>query len=185
MRCGRSLVARNSWQIAATAPAAWVVNFTNPAGVVTEVMSEVLGERVIGICDSPVGLCRRAARAVGMDPENADCDYVGINHLGWLRAMLVDGVDRLPDLLADPIALESFEEGALFGRQWLQALGSIPNEYLHYYYFTGMCGPLTPDQGVRRPCWASKRCFTHRLRPRLRTALDRRSARSRGVLLRR
>lgn len=122
-------------QIAATAPAAWVVNFTNPAGVVTEVMSEVLGERVIGICDSPVGLCRRAARAVGMDPENADCDYVGINHLGWLRAMLVDGVDRLPDLLADPIALESFEEGALFGRQWLQALGSIPNEYLHYYYF--------------------------------------------------
>jgi 6-phospho-beta-glucosidase len=123
-------------QIAATAPAAWVVNFTNPAGVVTEVMSEVLGERVIGICDSPVGLCRRAARAVGMDPENADCDYVGINHLGWLRAMLVDGVDRLPDLLADPIALESFEEGALFGRQWLQALGSIPNEYLHYYYFT-------------------------------------------------
>jgi 6-phospho-beta-glucosidase len=123
-------------QIAATAPAAWVVNFTNPAGVVTEVMSEVLGERVIGICDSPVGLCRRAARAVCMDPETADCDYVGINHLGWLRAMLVDGVDRLPDLLADPIALESFEEGALFGRQWLQALGSIPNEYLHYYYFT-------------------------------------------------
>ncbi|HET6684946.1 MAG TPA: hypothetical protein VFH02_00325 [Jiangellaceae bacterium] len=123
-------------QIAATAPAAWVVNFTNPAGVVTEVMSEVLGERVIGICDSPVGLCRRAARAVGMDPENADCDYVGINHLGWLRAMRVDGVDRLPDLLADPIALESFEEGALFGRRWLQALGSIPNEYLHYYYFT-------------------------------------------------
>jgi 6-phospho-beta-glucosidase len=123
-------------QIAATAPAAWVLNFTNPAGVVTEVMSEVLGERVIGICDSPVGLCRRAARAVGTDPENADCDYVGINHLGWLRAMLVDGVDRLPDLLADPIALESFEEGALFGRQWLQALGSIPNEYLHYYYFT-------------------------------------------------
>ena len=123
-------------QIAATAPAAWVVNFTNPAGVVTEVMSEVLGERVIGICDSPVGLCRRAARAVGMDPETADCDYVGINHLGWLRAMLVDGVDRLPDLMADPIALESFEEGALFGRQWLQALGSIPNEYLHYYYFT-------------------------------------------------
>jgi 6-phospho-beta-glucosidase len=123
-------------RIAAIAPAAWVVNFTNPAGVVTEVMSEVLGERVIGICDSPVGLCRRAARAIGTDPENADCDYVGINHLGWLRAMLVDGVDRLPDLLADPIALESFEEGALFGRQWLQALGSIPNEYLHYYYFT-------------------------------------------------
>ena len=122
-------------QIAAVAPDAWIVNFTNPAGVVTEVMSRVLGERVVGICDSPVGLCRRAARAVDVDPDRAQYDYVGINHLGWLRALHVDGVDLLPRLLADAVALESFEEGSLFGAQWLRALGAIPNEYLHYYYF--------------------------------------------------
>jgi 6-phospho-beta-glucosidase len=129
------VVWRLAEQIGAVAPDAWIVNFTNPAGVVTEVMSQALGERVIGICDSPVGLCRRAARAVGVDPDRARYDYVGINHLGWLRALHVDGVDLLPGLLADPNALESFEEGSLFGRPWLRALGAIPNEYLHYYYF--------------------------------------------------
>jgi 6-phospho-beta-glucosidase len=129
------VVRRIAERIAVTAPAAWVVNFTNPAGVVTEVMSQVLGERVIGICDSPAGLCRRAAIAAGVDPGGAQYDYVGLNHLGWLRAMYVDDVNRLPGLLADPATLESFEEGALFGAPWLQALGALPNEYLHYYYF--------------------------------------------------
>jgi 6-phospho-beta-glucosidase len=130
------VVRRIAHRIAELAPDAWVVNFTNPAGCVTEVMSETLGERVIGICDSPVGLCRRAARAAGADPDQATFDYVGINHLGWLRAMHVNGVDLLPGLLADAVALKSFEEGALFGAAWLQSLHAIPNEYLHYYYFT-------------------------------------------------
>ncbi|MDT0546439.1 MULTISPECIES: 6-phospho-beta-glucosidase [Streptomyces] len=122
-------------RIAAVAPDAWVINFTNPAGMVTEAMQRVLGDRVIGICDSPVGLCRRAARALGADPDRAGYDYVGLNHLGWLRGVNVDGRDRLPELLADSAALESFEEGKLFGAGWLQALGALPNEYLHYYYF--------------------------------------------------
>lgn len=122
-------------RIAAVAPDAWVINFTNPAGMVTEAMQRVLGDRVIGICDSPVGLCRRAARALGADPGRAGYDYVGLNHLGWLRGVIVDGRDRLPELLADSAALESFEEGKLFGAGWLQALGALPNEYLHYYYF--------------------------------------------------
>ncbi|MGP3973868.1 6-phospho-beta-glucosidase [Streptomyces sp. 8N114] len=121
-------------RVAALAPQAWVINFTNPAGMVTEAMSRVLGDRVIGICDSPVGLCRRAARAVGADPDRADYDYVGLNHLGWLRRIVVDGTDRMPALLEDAPALESFEEGKLFGAEWLRALGALPNEYLHYYY---------------------------------------------------
>lgn len=122
-------------RIAAVAPDAWVINFTNPAGMVTEAMRRVLGERVIGICDSPVGLCRRAARALGVDPDRAGYDYVGLNHLGWLRRLTVDGRDLLPGLLADTAALTSFEEGRLFGAEWLRALGALPNEYLHYYYF--------------------------------------------------
>jgi 6-phospho-beta-glucosidase len=117
------------------APRAWVINFTNPAGMVTEAMAARLGGRVIGICDSPVGLCRRAARALGIDPATAEFDYAGLNHLGWLRAVRVGGEDVLPRLLADTAALESFEEGKLFGAGWLRALGSLPNEYLHYYYF--------------------------------------------------
>jgi 6-phospho-beta-glucosidase len=129
-------------RVATVAPDAWVINFTNPAGMVTEAMSQVLtqrglGARVIGICDSPVGLVRRAARAAGADPDTVSYDYVGLNHLGWLRRLTAaDGRQLLPSLLADDDALGSFEEGLLFGAQWLRALGSIPNGYLHYYYFT-------------------------------------------------
>jgi 6-phospho-beta-glucosidase len=122
-------------RVARLAPDAWVINFTNPAGLVTEAMSRHLGDRVIGICDSPVGLGRRIARVLGTDPKQAWIDYVGLNHLGWVRGLRVAGRDELPRLLADPALLGSFEEGRLFGADWLRSLGAIPNEYLHYYYF--------------------------------------------------
>ncbi|WP_329222537.1 6-phospho-beta-glucosidase [Streptomyces sp. NBC_01485] len=122
-------------RVARLAPDAWLINFTNPAGLVTEAMSRHLGDRVIGICDSPVGLGRRIARVLGADPKEAWIDYVGLNHLGWVRGLRVAGRDELPRLLADPDLLGSFEEGKLFGVDWLQSLGAIPNEYLHYYYF--------------------------------------------------
>lgn len=122
-------------RVARLAPDAWVINFTNPAGLVTEAMSRHLGDRVIGICDSPVGLGRRIARVLGADPKEAWIDYVGLNHLGWVRGLRVAGRDELPRLLADPDLLGSFEEGKLFGVDWLQSLGAVPNEYLHYYYF--------------------------------------------------
>ncbi|MGA5067540.1 6-phospho-beta-glucosidase [Streptomyces exfoliatus] len=122
-------------RIAELAPDAWVINFTNPAGLVTEAMSRILGDRVVGICDSPVGLGRRVARVLGADPDEAWIDYVGLNHLGWLRGLRIGGRDELPRLLADEEALGSFEEGRLFGSEWLRSLGAIPNEYLHYYYF--------------------------------------------------
>ncbi|MFD4628706.1 6-phospho-beta-glucosidase [Streptomyces sp. NPDC058284] len=122
-------------RVARLAPDAWVINFTNPAGLVTEAMSHHLGDRVIGICDSPVGLGRRVAQVLGGDPDEAFIDYVGLNHLGWLRGLHIGGRDELPRLLADPSLLVSFEQGRLFGADWLQSLGAIPNEYLHYYYF--------------------------------------------------
>ncbi|WP_406375203.1 6-phospho-beta-glucosidase [Streptomyces sp. NBC_00647] len=122
-------------RVARLAPDAWVINFTNPAGLVTEAMSRHLGDRVIGICDSPVGLGRRIARVLGADPREAWIDYVGLNHLGWVRGLRVAGRDELPRLLADPGLLGSFEEGKLFGPEWIRSLGAVPNEYLHYYYF--------------------------------------------------
>ncbi|KQX12321.1 6-phospho-beta-glucosidase [Streptomyces sp. Root431] len=122
-------------KVAQLAPDAWVINFTNPAGLVTEAMSRILGDRVVGICDSPVGLGRRVARILGANPDEAWIDYVGLNHLGWLRGLRIDGRDELPRLLADEEALGSFEEGRLFGPEWLRSLGAVPNEYLHYYYF--------------------------------------------------
>ncbi|MFV0307584.1 MAG: 6-phospho-beta-glucosidase [Desertimonas sp.] len=120
------------------APDAWMINFTNPAGMITEALQAVLGERAIGICDSPMGLVTRAQRALGTVDAGASVgvDYAGLNHLGWLSGLRVDGVDRFDDLLADTAALAGIEEGQLFGVEWLRTLGAIPNEYLYYYDFT-------------------------------------------------
>ncbi|HSK41714.1 MAG TPA: hypothetical protein VK943_18255, partial [Arenibaculum sp.] len=129
------------------APDAWLINFTNPAGLVTEATRTVLADRVIGICDSPIGLVRRARRAAGLgEPslttvshshhgaDGSDIDYVGINHLGWLRSLRSGGADLLPALLSDDAALDSFEEGRLFGGSLLRSLGCLPNEYAYFYY---------------------------------------------------
>ncbi|MER6084214.1 6-phospho-beta-glucosidase [Streptomyces sp. NPDC001833] len=117
------------------APDAYVINFTNPAGMITEAMQSVLGDRVLGICDTPSGLGRRIATTLGLDPSRAQFDYVGLNHLGWMRRVLHDGEDVLPRLLADDERLGGLEEGVVFGKEWLRDLGLIPNEYLYYYYF--------------------------------------------------
>lgn len=116
------------------APGAFVINFTNPAGMITEAMQRILGDRVVGICDTPSGLGRRIARALDLDPHSVHVDYIGLNHLGWMRGVIVGGRDRLPELLADDAALGQLEESALFGNSWLRALGAVPNEYLYYYY---------------------------------------------------
>ena len=121
--------------VRAVAPQAWFVNFTNPAGIITESLRPILGDRVVGICDTPIGLMRRAAAAVGAGDRAGSLryDYVGLNHLGWLRTLEVDGVDRLPGLLAAP-ELEGIEEARLVGLDWVRQLKALPNEYLFYYY---------------------------------------------------
>lgn len=122
-------------RVAVRAPQAWFVNFTNPAGLVTEALQEVLGARAIGICDSPTALFRRVAGALGRAPAELHFDYFGLNHLGWLRAVRDGDRDLLPGLLADDRRLGTFEEGQLFGGEWLRTLGMIPNEYLYFYYY--------------------------------------------------
>jgi len=120
-------------------PGAWLVNFTNPAGMVTEALVPVLGPKVVGICDSAGGLAHRAARAAGAalpDGVLAGVGYYGLNHLGWLYRLEAGGRDHLPELLANPRALAGFEEGRLFSPELLAGLGCLPNEYLFYYYAT-------------------------------------------------
>jgi 6-phospho-beta-glucosidase len=62
-------------------------------------------------------------------------DYLGLNHLGWMRRVMYDGQDVLPQLLADDALLGQMEEAKVFGTDWIHTLGVIPNEYLYYYYF--------------------------------------------------
>jgi 6-phospho-beta-glucosidase len=122
-------------RMAERAPGAWLINFTNPAGMVTEAVQQVLGERAVGVCDSPSGLCRRVARALGRDRDELAFDYFGLNHLGWLKGVRDRDGELLADLIADDTALAGFEEGRLFGGDWLRTLGMVPNEYLYFFYY--------------------------------------------------
>jgi 6-phospho-beta-glucosidase len=117
------------------APGAWLVNFTNPAGMVTEALQQVVGDRAVGICDTPSGLCRRIAATLRRSTEELRFDYFGLNHLGWLKAVHDESGDRLPELLADDAALDALDEGRLFGAEWVRSLGMVPSEYLYYFYF--------------------------------------------------
>src|SRR3954465_10576254 len=82
--------------VAKRAPDAWFVNFTNPAGLVTEAIRDELGDRAVGICDSPAGLCRRVAAALERPADELWFDYFGLNHLGWLRSVTHGSPDLFP-----------------------------------------------------------------------------------------
>jgi len=134
---------------AARAPDAWFLNFTNPAGLVTEALRDILGERAVGICDSPISLGRAVAAALGRPPEALEFDYGGLNHLGWLLGVHEDGVDLLPKLLAGGRA-EQVEEVRLFGIDRIRSLGMIPNEYLAYYERADAIVRTIRERGVTR-----------------------------------
>jgi 6-phospho-beta-glucosidase len=113
------------------APGAWVVDFTNPTGLVTQALLDQ-GHRACGLCNVAIGVQREVASHFGVDPARVRLDHVGLNHLSWERAIFVDGVDRLPELLADPPP--DLLEGEPL--ELVRALGALPSYYLRYYYRT-------------------------------------------------
>jgi 6-phospho-beta-glucosidase len=111
---------------------AWIVDFTNPVGIVTRALLDH-GHRAVGLCNVAIGIQRHIARLVEVEPRRVLVDQVGLNHLTWVRAVHVDGHDVLPDLLRD----HGDELAAHAGqpRRVLDELGAIPSYYLRYFYF--------------------------------------------------
>jgi 6-phospho-beta-glucosidase len=123
-------------RVLALAPEAYLINFTNPAGIITEAMQELLGDRAIGICDTPSGLGSRLAGLFGVPADEVRLDYAGLNHLGWLRSAHYRDRDLVKEVLAPSNAalLDGLEEAQVMGPDWLRVLGLLPNEYLYYFY---------------------------------------------------
>jgi 6-phospho-beta-glucosidase len=113
------------------APHAWIVDFTNPVGIVTRALLDH-GHKAVGLCNVAIGLQRQAARLLGVEPRRVGIDQVGLNHLTWVRHVWLDGRDVLPQLMQshpDDLARSS---GVPF---WvLKELGAVPSYYLRYYY---------------------------------------------------
>ena len=112
---------------------AWIVDFTNPVGIVTQALLDE-GHRAIGLCNSAMGFERMVARMLDVEPERVALEHVGLNHLTWERAAVVDGEDRLPQLI-DRSAGEIGEQIGL-PAEIIRLLGAIPSYYLRYYYLT-------------------------------------------------
>jgi 6-phospho-beta-glucosidase len=109
----------------------WIVDFTNPVGIVTRALLDE-GHRAVGLCNVAIGFQRRFAGWLGVEPARVVVDQVGLNHLTWVRRVLLDGEDVLPSLLSDH-GDELAEETEL-PRRLLDELGAVPSYYLRYFY---------------------------------------------------
>jgi len=113
------------------APGAWIVDFTNPTGMVTQALLDE-GHRALGLCNVAINLQRHFASRFGVEPERVELEHVGLNHLSWERAIRVDGIDRLPELLGS--SLDELAREADLPPELIAAIGAIPSYYLRYYY---------------------------------------------------
>lgn len=119
----------------ATSPAAWVLNFTNPAGLMTEALSALGVERVIGICDTPSHALAEIEQALDLEAGALTPDYFGLNHMGFFGALTdQSGTDRLPELFERYETLTARAETLrYFAPDVVRAIGALPVEYVHFY----------------------------------------------------
>jgi 6-phospho-beta-glucosidase len=115
------------------APGAWIIDFTNPVGIVTQALLDN-GHRALGLCNVAINIQRTIAGRLGVGMDDVALEHVGLNHLSWERAARVGGVDRLPELLADDADWLADQVGMPV--ELIRTLGAIPSYYLHYYYET-------------------------------------------------
>jgi len=110
---------------------AWILDFTNPVGIVTRALLDE-GHRALGLCNVAIGFQRRFAGWLGVEPARVVVDQVGLNHLTWVRRVLLDGEDVLPALLAEHG--DEVADDIELPRRLLDGLGAVPSYYLRYFY---------------------------------------------------
>ncbi len=125
------------------APAAPLINFTNPSGLVTEALSRTMPQvSAVGVCNAPIttkmGMVEVLERRTGhkLDPNRADLDTLGLNHLSWHRGFTYEGEDFWPEIFAATLAELRADPHPPFDPRLVEVLGMIPNYYLAYFYTT-------------------------------------------------
>jgi 6-phospho-beta-glucosidase len=110
---------------------AWIVDFTNPVGIVTQALLDD-GHRALGLCNVAIGFQRHFAAELGVPPESVVLDHIGLNHLSWITAVTVDGTDRLPEILGAHAS--TIASMVRLPTDTIRELGAVPSYYLRYYY---------------------------------------------------
>jgi len=127
---------RYAREIDRVAPDAWIVNFANPVGIVTQAVQRATGAKIVGICDTPTELFEEVARELGLPSAECHFDYFGLNHLGWLREVFHRGRPQLAALWQDPERLRGLYRTDFFDPAFLADLRLLPTEYGYFYYQT-------------------------------------------------
>jgi len=124
-------------EMRSSCPEAWLVNFTNPSGLVTEALLRHSRVRTIGLCNLPLTMTMDIARLLDAPPESLFLDYVGLNHLSWVRRVFRDGRDVTEEMMARAVTEARANPRSGFDPALLEALGMLPCYYLRYYYHHG------------------------------------------------
>ncbi|RUT29664.1 6-phospho-beta-glucosidase [Paenibacillus zeisoli] len=117
------------------APNAWMLNFTNPAGMITEAVTKYSKVKTVGLCNSPINFQKFLAEVYNVDENRVLPEFVGINHLHWVTSALVDGEEKLPEILAGDREYSAKNVPTVgWDSDFLRSLGAVPTYYLKYYY---------------------------------------------------
>lgn len=121
-------------------PEAWIINFTNPSGIITETLHSQGFSKVIGLCNVPLTMQHSIAKGLNQPPDQVRLLFAGLNHLSFVTGICLDGEEYLPRVLTHP-ATEQWLLTALPGLEhavpWVSTLGVVPSPYLLYYFFHG------------------------------------------------
>ncbi len=117
------------------APNGWMINFTNPSGLITEALNRHSTVETIGLCNAPITFQSRLSTLFNASRERISMDYFGLNHLTWIRRVYLDGQDVTPEAMSKIQSGEAADlPGYVFSKKILDALGMIPGGYLQYFY---------------------------------------------------
>jgi 6-phospho-beta-glucosidase len=118
-------------RVRARAPQAWIVDFTNPVGIVTKALLDA-GHRAVGLCSAAVVFQRHFAKVLDVAPERIELDHVGLNHLTWELGVRLDGREILPELTGAYV--DRVAPAAGLAPELVRRLGVVPSYYLHYFW---------------------------------------------------
>lgn len=122
------------------APDAWLINFTNPSGIITEMVHRFTKTKIIGLCNVPIGMVNNISKVLGVDSSRVTIDFVGLNHLVWGKNVYLDGERITEKVLQNLCDGESINIKNIpdlkMDSDFLKSLGMIPCPYHRYYYMT-------------------------------------------------
>lgn len=116
-------------------PDAWLINFTNPAGMVTEALLNYSAVKAIGVCNVPINMIDSVKKRLNL--EEAEIDYVGLNHLSWITSIRANGKDYVDEAIRQGINSQAMQNipARGFTPELIKTVGAIPSSYLEYYYY--------------------------------------------------